>query len=102
MCDTECQTFILAHNPVSFLNSITLSLIQIGVSWGEVLGWVDLGSKASIPPFLKAFNHLFKLLSLYGQTLTKLTIDTSLSNIGLIHLYLSSFMFFDILIDINH
>jgi len=24
--------------------------------------------------FLKAFNHLFKLLSLYGQTLTKLTI----------------------------
>ena len=58
-----------AQSLVFFLFVITLSLIQIGVSSGLVLGIVALGSKAFSPPLLYTATHLSRLLLLCGHTL---------------------------------
>jgi len=99
-CLANLQCSFLAHNLVSFLSSIILSLILIGVSFGLVLGLVVFGSKPSSPASLYALHHLSRLLLEYGHTLTTSTNLTSFFTIGRIHLNLSSLIVLDILIHI--
>src|SRR3989339_1431117 len=85
---------------VSFLNSITLSLIRIGVSFGFVFGLVDFGSKPASPHLLYSVSHLSRLLWLWGQTLIASFNLISLLLMGSIHLNLSSLIVFAIFIHI--
>jgi hypothetical protein len=89
-CSFQCN--LIALNLVSSLNSMIFSLMHIGVSLGLVLGLVDLFSKSSQPYFLKADNQYLIVRSENGHTLTIFLIDISLSNIGLIQRYFSSFV----------
>ena len=79
-----------AQSLVSFLFVITLSLIQIGVSFGLVFGMVAFGSKVSSPSLLYAESHLSRLLLLCGHTLATSTNRISPLTIGITHLNLSS------------
>ena len=90
-----------AQSLVFFLFVITLSLIQIGVSSGLVLGIVALGSKAFSPPLLYTATHLSRLLLLCGHTLDTFTNFTRFSAIGFTHLKRSSLIVFAILIAIS-
>jgi len=90
-----------AQSLVFFLFVITLSLTQIGVSSGLVLGIVALGSKAFSPHLLYTATHLSRLLLLCGHTLDTFTNFTRFSAIGFTHLKRSSLIVFAILIAIS-
>jgi len=89
-----------AQSLVFFLFVITLSLIQIGVSFGLVFGMVAFGSKVSSPSLLYAESHLSRLRLLCGHTFSTFTNFTRFSAIGFTHLKRSSLIVFAILIAI--
>src|SRR3990170_4319464 len=88
----------LAHNLVSFLSSMILSLIRIGVSFGWLFGLVDCGSSPASPCSRYPASHLSRLLWLCGHTLATSFNLTSLLQMGSTHLNLSSLIVFGMFI----
>jgi len=98
---SSCQWILRAHFLVSFLTSITRSLSPIPVSFGLVLGAVDLGMRPSFPCLRYDANHHLRMRSEWGQTLTTSVIRISLFIMGRTHPSLSSWMLFAMRILIN-
>src|SRR3989338_3730975 len=97
---SNCHFNFKAHFLVFLRSSIILSLILIPVSFGWLLGLVDLGIRPSSPRLLYEAAHLSRLLWLCGHTLATSFSFNSLLMMGNTHLNLSSLIVFGILIHI--
>src|SRR3989344_719267 len=84
-CFLSFQCSLSAQSFFSLRSSMTCSFSRIGVSWGEVFGLVDTGSRASAPPFLYSATQRSSVLLPYGNTFAASTSRTSLRAMGSTH-----------------